>query len=289
MDAWIVENQYWCRFGIFLIIFSLLAWWETKACWRPWLVSRRQRWLKHLSLSFLSKLCLRFIFPLFAVGFALTTRNNKIGLMTTSALPFWAQVVLGLIVMDFVIYMQHRFMHKYTWFWLFHKVHHIDNQVDISTGLRFHPIEEMYTLMAKMVGVGICGIPVLAVFLYEIWLNTATLYTHLNVSLNPKTEKWLRYLIVTPGMHRVHHSDIPSETNSNYGFGLSIWDKLFGSYVPFPHSGERKLVFGLEEYHSPKYQTLENMLLLPFGLRKLKVWPKKVHPTKMKDHEKLLR
>ncbi len=289
MENWIVENQYWCRLGIFLTAFVLFAWWETKDKWRPWLIARHQRWLRHFSLSLFSKLCLRLIFPLFTVGVAVVANEKKMGLMANSMLPYWAQVILGLMAMDLVMYVQHRFMHKYTWFWLFHKVHHLDNQVDISTGLRFHPIEEMYTTTAKVLGVGIFGIPVLAVFLYEIGLNLALLFAHLNVRLSPKMEKWLRWVIVTPGMHRIHHSDLPTETNSNYSFIFSIWDRLFGSYCPFTQAGERKLVFGLDEYHDPKYQTLENMLLLPFGLRKLKVWPKKRRPTKKRDYEKLSR
>lgn len=283
MDNWIVDNQYWLRFVIFLLVFAVLAWWETAQAWRPWLTPRLTRWIRNGGLSLISKIILRLIFPLFTVGVAVLVNEKKMGFLTNTLLPQWAKVILGLIALDFVIYLQHRFMHKYTWFWFFHKVHHVDNHVDVSTGLRFHPLEELYTMAAKILAVGIFGVPVLAAFLYEIWLNTASLFTHTDIKLSPRLEKWLRYVIVTPSMHVIHHSDIPAETNSNYGFGLSVWDKLFASYKPYSSVREDKLLIGLEQYREPKYQTLENMLLLPFGGRKLKVWPKKVMRTKKKD------
>jgi sterol desaturase/sphingolipid hydroxylase (fatty acid hydroxylase superfamily) len=195
-------------------------------------------------------------------------------------------VILGIIFMDLVMYFQHRMMHRYPFLWRVHRVHHTDKHIDISTGIRFHPLEEIIIMGMKVLGVAFFGVPALAVFIYEVLLSFAFLYTHLNVRLHLPTEKILRYVIVTPGMHRIHHSDFYKETNSNYGFCFSGWDRLFGSYRKKSLTGERKLLFGLEEYRDEKYQTLENLLLLPFNIKNLKIRARKIRATKFKSFEK---
>ena len=161
----------------------------------------------------------------------------------------------------------------------------MDREIDVTTGLRFHPIEMLFTLTMKIGAVSFFGINPIGVLLYEIWYSSATLFTHLNVKLPDYVEKKWRQLIVTPGMHRVHHSDTPNETNSNYGFCLSIWDRLLGSYRPFPRTGEKDLVIGLEEYRDPKYQTFENMLWAPFNPKHLRLRHKKARPLQFQENQ----
>lgn len=287
MEQWLIQNQVWCRILIFLLIFSILALWESWQPWRPWFILRTTRWLRHLSLTFLSKIAIRLVFPLFLITMALHVQNKGLGLLTHSHIPYAGQVILGVMGLDLIVYIQHRLFHKYQWLWRIHRVHHIDRHVDVSTGIRFHPFEEMISMGMKMLGVAFFGVPVLAVFLFEVLLNGITLFAHVNVCLKYHVDQKLRLIMVTPGMHRIHHSDYSLETNSNYGFCFSWWDKIFDSYTDIPISGERKLVMGLEEYQDPKYQTLENMLLLPFNLKQLKVRPKKLLKTKCKLYETL--
>lgn len=284
MEQWLIANQYLCRFGVFIVAFALFALWEKSSNWRQRLTSRRTRWLRHFSLAAISKLCIRLIIPIITISVAILMQSKGLGLLHQSHLPYLTQFMLGLLAFDLALYVQHRMLHKYRWLWRFHRVHHIDKELEVSTGLRFHPIEEMYTVGIKILAVGFFGILPLAVLLYEILYSLSLLFAHLNIRLHNNTEKALRRLIVTPGMHRIHHSDYSEETNSNYGFCLTWWDRLFKTYNEVSVSGERKLVFGLEEYRDPKYQSLINLLLLPLDLRYLRVKPIKRPKTKMKAY-----
>lgn len=286
IDEWIVHYQIACRLACFALIFTFLALWETKAAWRPWAVSRKLRWARHFSLSVISKILIKMLFPLWAMGAALAASAHNMGLLHQVTMPFIIEVLLGIIALDFVIYLQHRMMHRFSWFWRVHRVHHIDRELDVSTGLRFHPLEEIVCMAVKVAGIVFFGVPVLAVLLFEIWLNAATLFTHVNIRLDPAFDRKLRRFIVTPGMHRLHHSDTPSETNSNYGFCLSIWDRIFGTYVPYSKTGENKMVLGLEQFREPAFQTLENMLLTPFNIKSLKFYKKKPRKIRMSVEDK---
>lgn len=269
------------RFILFLLFAGGLCWWESRMRWRPWLTSRLERWVRHLSLQAFGKLCVRLVFPFTILTLAFLVQEKKIGLFYKSHLPYLTRFVLGVIALDFAVYLQHRLLHKNTLLWMVHRVHHMDRSLDVSTGVRFHPIEELLSMAIKILTITFLGIPPLAVAVFEVWLNFATLYTHANVRLKLPTERALRWLIVTPGMHRIHHSDLPPETNSNFGFCLSWWDRLFGTYRPFSRSGESKLLIGLEGYTQAKYQTLQNMLLLPFNVKQLKLNPKKNRKVKL--------
>lgn len=263
------------RLLIFVGLFALLACWETVAPWRSWIESRTVRWKQHLSLALINKVAVKVVFPMLAVGMAFKVEQQGVGLLNRIHGPAFLKIVLGMIALDFVMYLQHRMLHRFKILWRVHKVHHMDRFLDISTGVRFHPLEEIFTTGAKLVGITFFGISVWATFLYEILLNAATLFVHTNVALNPKVEKKLRGLWVTPGMHRIHHSDTLSEANSNFGFCLSLWDRWCGSYCPKPQTTERKMVFGLEEYRAPRFQSLTNMLLLPFNVKALRIRAKK--------------
>jgi sterol desaturase/sphingolipid hydroxylase (fatty acid hydroxylase superfamily) len=286
MEQWLLDYQLWLKFGIFSLILAAFAWWETAYTWRPWVISRKQRWANHLSLALLSQLCLRALFPFLALGLAMHVQDQKMGFLNQTDWPLTIQIIIGVIALDFVMYLLHRMLHKFKWLWRIHQVHHMDRQIDVTTGLRFHPLEEILMMAAKIIGIAFFGVPMLAVFIFELLLNTATLFTHINVRFKPTTDKFLRKCIVTPGMHRIHHSDTPYETNSNYGFCFSWWDKLFGTYVATSRTGERQLVIGLEKYHSPIYQTLENMLLMPFNIKKLRPKIQKIKKRSFRTEDK---
>lgn len=275
MEQWLIANQVWCRIGIFILAFSLLSLWETNSSWRNWIVSRRTRLLRHFSLAFISKLSVRVIFPVFAMTFAVAVQHKGLGVLRHANLPYIPSVILGVIGLDLIAYLQHRIMHKYQLLWRIHRIHHMDRQLDASTGIRFHPVEELISMGVKLLGIAFFGMPPLSVFLYEVLLNLNVMFVHVNVRLPYKIDNVLRKIIVSPSMHRIHHSDYPPETNSNYGFIFSWWDKILGSYTYIPQTGERKIVFGLEEYKEPKYQTVENMLLLPFNPKFLRLKTKK--------------
>lgn len=280
MEMWLVNFQVFIRFGVFALFFILLALWESKRAAWPWLVSRRQRWQNHLALSFLSKVIIRILFPFLAVTTAFIAQSKGIGYFNKNPMPLWFEMICSMMVLDLVMYLQHRMMHRMSLFWRVHRVHHIDRHLDVSTGLRFHPLEEILTMGFKLLAVSFMGAPVVAVLLYEMLLNAMTMFVHMNIHLSSKTDRLLRWLIITPNMHRIHHSDYLKETNSNYGFILSCWDRLFGSYTPMAIAGEFKIIIGLEDFKEPKYQTLENMLLVPFNLKRLKARHKKRLPSR---------
>lgn len=287
-EQWLIDNQIWIRLGFFVFALGVLGLWETYRTWRPWLEDRWQRWGRHLSMVALSQLCIKLVFPVLAVGVAILIEDRKIGILNQVPIPYVIKVLLGVLALDFTLYWQHRLMHKYTWLWRIHRVHHMDRQLDVTTGVRFHPLEMMFSMAVKIAAVAFFGVNALGVIIYEILLNFASLYTHVNVRLKPKSDHWLRTLIVTPGMHRIHHSDTPRETNSNYGFCLSVWDKVFNSYTNSAKTGEVKIVLGLEEYRAPKYQTFENMLWVPFNVKHLRLRRHKAPKLQMQTESNIL-
>lgn len=271
-----ISYQLYIRLGIYLLILVIIALWETRHTWRKWLItSREQRWKRHLSLMAISQIVVRLIFPILPIGVAIAVEQKEIGIFYQLSLPIYWNIIVGVFILDGLMYWQHKMLHKYRWLWQFHQVHHMDREVDVTTGLRFHPGEMLFTTTIKIIGIGFLGIHVIGVFLFEIAYGFATLFTHANVILPGSLESKLRSFMVTPDMHRIHHSDIPYETNSNFGFCLSLWDKCFNSYVSFPRSGPRDIVLGLENYRDPHYQTLGNMLWVPFNPRRLRPRHKK--------------
>ncbi|MCS5712687.1 sterol desaturase family protein [Candidatus Berkiella aquae] len=283
MEKWIVQYQDICRLLIFIFFFLLLATIEKKyGIWR-WADKRSVRWTTHLSLALISKVTIRLIFPFLAVTTAWIAQQKGIGYFNQNPTLWIIEVILSMVFLDLVMYTQHLMMHRIKAFWRVHRVHHMDRHLDVSTGIRFHPIEEMFTMGFKLLAVAFIGAPVIAVFLYEILLNVMTMFVHMNVYIQPRFDKVLRLFMITPNMHRIHHSDYLKETNSNYGFCLSIWDKLFGTYTYRSISGDNKIYIGLEEFRYPQFKTLPNMLLVPFNPRRLKVRHRKRVPSRMKS------
>lgn len=270
MDWMLISNQI-IKYEIYLrivcvgLVLAGLVFWETRASWRKGLLNQRLRWTTHLALGSLSTFLVRMSFPVLALSMAVLAEVEQLGLLqATQSLPFWLIGLISLLGMDFAMYMEHRWMHRYKILWRVHQVHHTDTELDASTGLRFHPIEYFFMMGIKLVAILFLGPPVIAVFIFEVMLISFLLFDHSNIRLSPKLEYYLKFIFVTPNMHRIHHSDIPFEHNKNFSFCFSIWDRLLNSYLAESHQGEHHLIFGLEIYRPASFQTLTKLLALPF-------------------------
>ena len=202
--------------------------------------------------------------PTGAVGFALFAQVRGWGLFHVLALPEWLELVLAVLSLDLAIYLQHRVFHHVPALWRLHRMHHADLDVDVTTGARFHPVEILLSLGIKFVVIVALGAPALSVLLFEILLNATSMFNHSNVRMPRTVERVLRWLIVTPDMHRVHHSIVRRETDSNFGFNLSCWDRILGTHKPQPDAGHEGMIFGIEQFRDPKELRLDRMLAQPF-------------------------
>lgn len=228
------------RLGFFIGIFAVMALWEMVAPRRALTVSRTVRWANNLGLVFLNSFVLRLLFPAAAVGMAAFTTEQGWGMLNYYQLPLTLSVVLVVITLDFIIYLQHVLVHAVPALWRLHRVHHADLDYDVTTGARFHPIEIILSMLVKFAAIVVLGPPVVAVVIFEVVLNVMAMFNHGNVRLPLGLDRVLRFLVVTPDMHRVHHSVEDNEANSNFGFNLSIWDRIFGTYIAQPRGGARR-------------------------------------------------
>jgi len=222
------------------------------------------RWPANLSLVVVDVVLVRLLLPAGAVGAALWADQMGFGLMHWLGIDVMLALLVSLMLLDLVIYAQHRVFHAVPLLWRLHRVHHADQEIDVSTGLRFHPIEILLSMLIKIAAVALLGAPVAAVLLFEMLLNGMAMFNHSNVCLPLRLDAALRALVVTPDMHRVHHSVLPYETNSNFGFNLSIWDRLFGSYVVQPEHGHDGMRIGLNGFQSGHADKLKDLLYMPF-------------------------
>jgi sterol desaturase/sphingolipid hydroxylase (fatty acid hydroxylase superfamily) len=252
------------RLGCFGGVLLLMALWEVLAPRRRLTVSRPVRWSNHLGLVGLNSLAVRFLIPLGAVGTALLTQEHGWGLLNNVALPAWLSVVLAVVALDFFIYLQHVLFHAVPLLWRLHMVHHADLDFDTTTGVRFHTLEILLSMGIKMAAVVLLGAPALAVVLFEVLLNATSMFNHGNVWLPRWLDRVLRLVVVTPEMHRVHHSINPRETNSNFGFNLPWWDFLFGTYRAQPAGGHEGMTIGLAQFRDVWVERLHWLLALPF-------------------------
>jgi sterol desaturase/sphingolipid hydroxylase (fatty acid hydroxylase superfamily) len=250
------------RFSVFLGVFTVMALWEYFRPRRPLLHPRRQRWATNLSLTFLNLALVRIMVGGVAYTAAVFAAEQGVGLLHWMTLPLWAAVVVTLLGLDFAIYLQHVIFHAVPVLWRLHRVHHADLGFDATTGLRFHPIEIFLSLGLKVAVVVLLGATPWAVVAFEVILNTSSVFNHSNVAIPESTDHWLRWGIVTPDMHRIHHSTRVVETNSNFGFSVSWWDRLCGTYRAAPALGQLGMEVGLSDYRTPL--TLGQLLLLPF-------------------------
>ena len=252
------------RLSAFLGIFVVMALWETLAPRRKRLFSRLARWPHNIGIVVLNTVVLRLLFPTAAIGVALAAESNGWGLFNSLALPSLLVLVLSVVIMDFAIYLQHVLVHAVPALWRLHRMHHTDLDYDVTTGARFHPVEIVISMGLKLMVVGALGAPALAVLIFEVILNATAMFNHANVRLPAGLDRWLRLIVVTPDMHRVHHSVIPKETNSNFGFNLPWWDRLFGTYIPQPRAGHEGMTIGIEQFREGRDQRLDRMLIQPF-------------------------
>ena len=251
------------RLGVFLLVLVLLAAVEMLAPRRKGEAQRRRRWPGNLGMLAVDTLLVRILFPTAAVGAALAAEASGLGLLNQVVLPSWLAVVVAIVVLDLLIYAQHRLFHAAPWLWRLHRVHHSDVAVDVTTGLRFHPGEILLSMLVKLGAVVLLGAPALGVMLFEIILNAGAMFSHSNIRLPASADRVARALLVTPDMHRVHHSIIPRETASNFGFNLAIWDRLFGTYCAQPAAGHEAMTLGLTAFRAPGASRVDRMLWQP--------------------------
>lgn len=264
MDTWLLEHQTLLRASVFFMVFIVMAGWEQLAPKKHLSQPKWYRWINNLSLVFFNSFLLPFTLPFLAVAMAYLVESQQLGLFYWLNTPTWFNLLLSLILLDMIIYWQHRLFHRVTLLWRLHRVHHADQDIDVTTGSRFHFIEIWLSMLIKLVTIVVLGISPLAVFVFEVILNASAMFNHSNVSLSHRIDQRLRKWIVTPDMHRVHHSIHRNETDSNYGFCLSIWDRWFGSYIDQPKEGHQKMVIGISLFRTPQEQSLWRMLLQPF-------------------------
>lgn len=252
------------RLGFFASVLLLMALWELLAPRRQLAVSKPLRWFSNLGLVALDTLAARFLVPLGAIGVALLAEERGWGLFHNVGLPGWLAVILSVVALDFIIYLQHVMFHAVPVLWRLHMVHHSDLDFDVTTGVRFHTIEILLSTGIKTAAVVLLGAPALGMLIFEVLLNATSMFNHGNVRLPAWLDRVLRLLVVTPEMHRVHHSVLPRETNSNFGFNLPWWDFLFGTYLAQPAEGHEGMTIGLEQFRDERVEWLHWMLALPF-------------------------
>jgi sterol desaturase/sphingolipid hydroxylase (fatty acid hydroxylase superfamily) len=261
----LLTNEPLIRLAFFLGILVLMAAWEVAAPKRQQTVGRWVRWPNNLAVAALNTVFLRILFPTAAVGWALVGEERAWGLLNNLNTPQWAAVMLSLALLDLAIYLQHVLFHAVPVLWRLHRMHHADLDFDVTTGTRFHPLEILLSMLIKLTVIAALGPPAVAVLIFEVLLNATSMFNHGNVRIPPGIDQALRWLVVTPDMHRVHHSVIPTETNSNFGFNLPWWDRLCGTYRAQPAADHEGMTIGIEQFRTVRELWLDRMLLQPFG------------------------
>ncbi|MEM7216287.1 MAG: sterol desaturase family protein [Pseudomonadota bacterium] len=252
------------RLGVFIGLFVLLAALEFLAPRRELEHVKSKRWLTNWAIVFIDSAVLRLIFTGAAVGAAIWAEENGYGLFNLIETPVWFAIVMSFIILDFAIWFSHLASHKVPLLWAVHRMHHSDVDIDVTTAIRFHPIEIVLSMLWKILIVTLLGAPALAVLIFEIVLNGAAMFNHSNMKIPRSVDRFLRLLIVTPDMHRVHHSIIHNETDSNYGFNLAVWDHLFRTYIDQPEKGHEDMTIGLAEWQDERPTRLFWSLKVPF-------------------------
>ncbi len=264
MDAFLLTHEVPVRLGAFLGIFAAMAAWEALAPRRALHERKSLRWTNNLALTVLNSVLVRAILPVAAIGVAGFAAERGMGVLNIFPLPQAWAIVVSVLVLDAAIYLQHLMFHAVPLFWRLHRVHHADVDIDVTTGARFHPIEIALSMLIKFAVILVLGPPAVAVLIFEVLLNATSMFNHGNVRLPVRIDRVLRWLVVTPDMHRVHHSIDPRETNSNFGFNVPWWDRLFGTYRAQPRAGHDAMTIGIEQFRERRELWLDRMLLQPF-------------------------
>ena len=265
MTEWIIDNEPLIRFASFAGIFGLMAIWEVIADRRELTTSKGRRWVGNISLVALDTLIVRLLFPTAALGMASMVQALGWGVFNTLSVPYWAAVAISVAVLDFAIYLQHVVFHALPTLWRLHMVHHADIDLDVTSGSRFHPIEIVLSMLIKLAVISVLGPPLLGVLIFEVVLNALAMFNHANARIPLAADRVLRWVIVTPDMHRVHHSVERPEYNTNFGFNLSCWDRLLGTYKAQPAKGHLGMTIGLKSFRDRTWQTLPRILAMPFS------------------------
>jgi sterol desaturase/sphingolipid hydroxylase (fatty acid hydroxylase superfamily) len=269
MDGLLGQSDGLIRLLVFAAVFLLMAAIELIRPKRRLSVSKPRRWLTNLGIAGVDTLVLRLMaalaVPVAAVAAAFFAKERGLGLLNQVDWPYWVKLLIALLALDLAIWFQHLVSHKVPVFWRLHQVHHADRDIDVTTAIRFHPVEIALSMLWKIVLVIPLGASPFAVFLFEVILNACAMFNHANIALPPWLDGALRLFIVTPDMHRVHHSVLYREHDRNYGFNLSLWDRLFGTYLAQPKGGHHGMIIGLPPYQSEAPTRFGWSLLLPFG------------------------
>lgn len=263
MDIGLLSAEPLLRVGFFFAVLAGMAAWELYAPRRRTEIPRLLRWGSNLGIVALNTVLLRLAFPLLAVGLAVVAEQQGWGLLNTLDLPWWLAIVAAVLVFDLIIYLQHVMFHAVPMLWRLHRMHHADLEFDVTTGLRFHPVEILLSMGLKLAVVAALGPPAVAVLIFEVLLNATSQFNHGNVRLPRWLDRRLRWFVVTPEMHRVHHSIYPDETNSNFGFNLPWWDRLLGTYRDQPRDGHEAMTIGIEQFRTRRDLRLDQMLIQP--------------------------
>ncbi len=252
------------RMAVFAGVFTVMALWEVLAPRRVQVVRRIARWPSNLGIVALNTIVVRLVVPLSAVGLAQIVERQGVGLFHVVAMPGWLAVFLSLVLLDLVIYLQHVLFHALPALWRLHRMHHADVEFDVTNGLRFHPLEIVLSMGVKLAAIAALGAPVVAVLVFEVVLNATSMFNHANIAIPAAVDRVLRWIVVTPDMHRVHHSSWSDETDSNFGFNLPWWDRCLGTYRAQPRDGHRSMELGLSVFREPVWLRLDRMLVQPW-------------------------
>ncbi len=263
MSDFLLAEEPFIRMGFFLAVLAAMMVWEAASPRRRREIPRLLRWSSNLGIVVLDTLVVRLVFPLVAVGLALLAEERGWGLLNALQAPGWVAFLVSLLALDLAIYLQHVMFHAVPAFWRLHRMHHADLEFDVTTGLRFHPLEILLSMAIKLAVVAALGPPAVAVLVFEVLLNATSMFNHANVRIPLGLDRRLRWLVVTPDMHRVHHSIHPNETNSNFGFNLPWWDRLFGTYRDQPRDGHDDMTIGIEQFRTRRDLRLDRMLVQP--------------------------
>ena len=265
LEEFILTNEKPIRMGFFFGVLLIMALWEIAAPRRQLTASKTLRWTNNIGLVFFNSFVLRVLFPAAAIGVAFSAREHGYGLFNVIEISPVVAVIASIVIMDFVIYVQHVMVHAIPILWRLHRVHHADPDYDVTTGARFHTIEILLSMLIKFATILLLGPPLIAVILFEVILNATAMFNHGNVRLPATVDRFLRLFLVTPDMHRVHHSVEDDEANSNFGFSLPWWDRLFGTYRDQPRGGHEGMTIGIHKYHDARdVSWITGMLVLPF-------------------------
>ncbi len=264
MTETLLTHQNGVRLAVFALVLALMLVWEWMAPRRARTAPRRRRWPANLALVLIGSLAVRVVFPVTAIAWAAAIEGRGIGILPALGIPAWVAVPAAVILLDLIIWAQHIVFHRVPVLWRLHRMHHADTDLDVTSGTRFHPLEILLSMAIKFAAIAALGAPAVAVLVFEVLLNGCAMFNHANVAIPARVEAWLRRVVVTPDMHRIHHSWRRDETDSNFGFCLPWWDRGFGTYRSMPADGQTGMTIGLTEFRDLPEARLDRMLTQPF-------------------------